>query len=255
MLGFENLEMNWRKELILEDEPIPNELAEKEEFLQMSLDNPLEVYLFETDIGQKFYTHISELLFNGESFFSVLIASYIDDSPSFVYYRTFTSSQSLLNKFRYGDLVTEDSREVAQQRVAKVEVNPEDFKISEEVLEEVEIKKSMILADLLSKRSEDDIAFEKFFDYDSYLEITLNSPDEIYEFQDDHGDTLYTNIKSFVKDDESFFYIVMTFPYLFQTEKEGKGQLQIPIIGFPSKDKNLYPEYAVGRVMNERLKN
>lgn len=251
MQYFEQVEKDFRKELALENEKLPIELLESNDYLQRSLDHPTEIYKFETDIGQVFHTHVTELLHNSRSYFCILITSYIDETPSFVFYRTFTGSQSLLSKYRVGELVSDAFQTVASSVKSDSEG---DVEVSDEMLEEVEAKKSMILADLLGTRSDDDIGFEDFIFYDEFLEKTLHSPDEIYEYLDEHGDKIFSNIKSFVKDKKSFFYIVLTLPYKYKTEG-GTNTVQIPVLGFPSIDKELYPKYAQGRLINEKLKN
>lgn len=251
MAAFESEERAFRKKLLLEDEVLPQQILESDDYLQQSLDKPSEVYSYESEIGQRFYTHITELFYGGDSYFSIMIVSYIDHAPSFVFYRTITQSQSLINLYRRGDSVL-DSLELGEINSTSTE-ETEEFDISDEVMEEVEVKKSMILADLLIKRSDEDISFEHFIVYDEYLEKTLQAPDEIYEFHDAHGDKLYTNIKSFKNSNESFFYIVLTYPYQFKSGSD--GVIQIPIIGFPSKDEKLYPKYAQGKLINEKLRN
>lgn len=248
MHQFELTEKSYRKDLALDDEKLPIELLESDDYLQRSLDHPTEIYKFETDIGQVFHTHITEFIHASAPYFSVLVISYIDNAPSFVFYRTFTGSQELLSKYRRGDLISDAYKPM------KASAPEVDVEVSDEMLEEVEVKKSMILADMLSTRSDDDIGFEEFIFYDEYLEKTLHSPDEIYEFLDEHGDTLFSNIKSFVRDKKSFFYIVLTLPCHYKTDS-GSSTIQVPIIGFPSNDKNLYPKYAQGRLINEKLKN
>lgn len=252
MGAFEQEEASFRKQLALEEKNLPPQLLESDQYLQSSLDKPSEIYFNESEIGQVFYTHITELLFQNESYYSALIVSYVDSAPSFVFYRTLTQSQSLLNLYRRGELMTdillEDHVDIDSE-----DLESSEFKMTEDLMEEVESKKSMILADMLIKRSDDDIDFEQFIEYDEYLEKTLQSPDEIYEFRDDHGDILYTNIKSFRKLEQSFFYIVLTLPHKISSEKE--STIQVPIIGFPSNDEKLYPQYAQGRLINEKLRN
>ena len=44
----------------------------------------------------------------------------------------------------------------------------------------VESKKSSFLATLLKERSNKDIPYEDFYDYDKFMVITLEGPDEVY---------------------------------------------------------------------------
>lgn len=253
MLRFEQEEQEWRKELMLGAEKNCEQLLTSDDHLQKTLDEPSEVFVFETNTGQLFHTHINELQVNGELYFSILIVSYIEGSPSFVFYRTLTQSQGLTALYRRGDFV-EPSKDVQKEQSELLStMTDEEIELAEEILDEVESKKSMLLADLLMKRSDNDIDFERFHYFDKYLELTTAAPDEVYEFIDDHGDKLFTNIKSFKLDEEFFFYIVFTLPY---KNKQGvQSSVQVPVLGFPSNDKDLYSVYAQGTALNEKLKN
>jgi len=254
MLGFEAEERAWREEIMLGIERPCQELLESEDYLQESLDNPDEVFVFETDTNQSFYTHLKELQINGELYFSILISSYIDGAPAFVFYRTLTQSQGLMSLYRRGELMSESSVvKSPEQDEVLATMTDEEIKLAEGILAEVESKKSQLLADMLEKRSETDIGFERFYDFDKYLEITLAEPDETYEFMDEEGDKLFTNIKSFSKNGESFFYIVLSLPY--ESKKGSTTAVQVPILGFPSNDQSLYPKYAQGKALNEKLRN
>ena len=105
---------------------------------------------------------------------------------------------------------------------------------------------------MIEKRNAADIPIEQFFNYDKYLDLTIENPDEIYELEDDEGDTIHTFIKSFKEGEVSFFYVVITLPHRIPEVKE---MAVLPILGFPSVDESLYPEYAIGKKLNEILKN
>ncbi len=253
MQKFEQEESVWREQLMLGVEANCRELLGSEDHLQKTLDEPTEIYVFETNTAQQFYTHIHELKINGDLYFSILILSYIDDSPSFVFYRTLTQSQGLTALYRRGSTV-ELERDTQKDGAEILSTMTDDeIQLAQEILEEVESKKSMLLADMLMKRSDSDIEFERFHIFDKYLELTMAAPDEVYEFLDEHGDKIFTNIKSFKTLEESFFYIVLALPY--KNKKGSKSSVQVPILGFPSNDKDLYPKYAQGTALNEKLKN
>jgi hypothetical protein len=112
----------------------------------------------------------------------------------------------------------------------------------DEIVSDLEGKKSHILADLLSKRSDQDIPFEDFSLFDYCLDETLNSPDEAFQFKDREGDLLTTSIKSFNRNNKNFFYIIVSFS-------------NMNILSFPTEDMNLYSEYRRGKQIISNLKN
>ena len=102
---------------------------------------------------------------------------------------------------------------------------------------------------MLTGRSPHDIALEDFSNYEQFFQETLEDPDEVFERNDDEGDSIHTYIKSFKLGDESFFYVVVGLFF------EGEESMIIPIISFPSVDKKMYPQYAVGNKIINKLKN
>lgn len=216
-------------------------------YLKLTLENPAEVWVVENDLNQKFFTHILQVRINLKDFYIILICSHIDGEPSFVYYRTITSSLDLLEKYR------RDARADAEDENEYVSEEGENLEVDQEFMDQIDFKKSILLAQMLERRNGDDIQLEEFIKYDSYMEPTLKDPDEIYEFLDDDGDTLHVCIKSFQHDKESFFYILFALP--LKEKSSANSIVMIPILGFPSTDKDLYPQYAVGKRIDESLSN
>lgn len=251
MIALEEEEYNFRKNCQIENEDDHSHITANEHYLDLALTSPLEIWHFENDFEQSFYTHIFKLSEDGEDIFFILICAYIDGGPSFVFYRLATKYKSLVDKYRrdtkFDKELPENSADSVENSSGKVEVE-----IPTEVIEMLESKKSQMLAEMMINRSSGDIQFELFHKYDSYLDQTIQNPDEVYENEDDEGDEIYTYIRSFKQGDIPFFYVVIC--YLHQIG-DGKESAVLPIIGFPSIDEMLYPKYAIGKKLNEKLKN
>jgi hypothetical protein len=245
MMEFENEEDSLRETLGFQHEDQYLDITSNTHYLNTVLTRPEEVWVFENELGQKFYTHILSINNSGEEIYFIVTCSYVDGSPAFVFYRTVTQFPELVNKYR-----REDSVEVDEVVSETFHDGQEDVDVPSEILKSLELKKSTMLANLLSVKKDNDIPFEEFPSYDPYLDETLESPDDVYEYEDDEGDVINTFIKSYCIDKLSFFFVVVTQQY--KTEKDISI---VPILGFPSTDNEIYTHFATGKKINETLKN
>ena len=117
----------------------------------------------------------------------------------------------------------------------------------------LESKKSSLLADLLTKRLDSDISFEEFTNYEFCFQETLETPDEVFESKDKEGDVFFTYIKSFIKDQSNFFYIISC---LKRVSAESTEDVSVfPVLAFPTNDMDLYLEFRSGNRIAGPLKN
>jgi hypothetical protein len=86
-----------------------------------------------------------------------------------------TNSLSLLKRYQreHQELITEYEEDYTEAE------DQERMSIGQEIMEQIEFKKSFLLAQMLENRKSSDINFEMFPKYDHYLETTLTNPDEI----------------------------------------------------------------------------
>lgn len=230
-------ELTIRSELGIEVEPwkvISDDLD------NLVLYHPLEKRKYINHIGDRYFIHIAL----NDGVYLIYICSHFNDDVSYIFHKVRTRSQKMLSRYRIGENINRSSQ--LEQEEEKIS---DHFEVEPEILEELELRKSTALADLLSMRSDDDISFEEFIDYESYLSSTLEGPDEIF---DDSEDELSTYIKSFKRDDFSFFYVVVCWK---SPQVKDNHQLLLPIIAFPSIDQDLYKHYAVGERTNKIVKN
>lgn len=264
MESFEIEELEERQRLGLGPETDLDSVFTRHDLFQQALNEPQEVWFERNPIGEEYHTHIAKCLFDDKEFNYILICSYFDDAPSFVFFKCATTSDALTDFYRTGQLVSGSNKSVAmsvaaeelESASAKEEDEQEkapEVEIPPEVLEELDSKKSEYLAQLLQNRQEVDIPFELFGKYDDYLPLTIEDPDEIYSKEDIAGDEVQTYIKSFQAFGEAFFYVVICMKIAVKKPEDHEALL--PILSFPSTDQGLYKDYAVGERIAGALKS
>ncbi len=217
---YEEILYSFRTELKLQNESITYDLSEQE-LMEEVIHTPSEIWRNENELHEEVFSYIKH--FTNSSV--IVLCTVLRLEPSFIFLMTKTSSQELVSKFRIGERIVINS----------------DSEV-EDLIQELEGKKSQLLAELLSKRKDDDIPFEEFSEYDNFLDITLESPDETFEVKDREGDLLVTSIKSFTKNNKNFFYIIITLK-------------NMNILSFPTEDMELYSEFRIGKKTSSNFKN
>jgi len=126
----------------------------------------------------------------------------------------------------------------------------DDIQLPAEIVEDIDLKKSELLAELLERRKDSDIPFEDFPAFDDYLSLTLDDADDEFHSEDKAGDDIIIFIKSFKKENKAFFYIAICLQVTIPTTSD---IALLPVLSFPSTDESLYTHYAVGEKKNHRL--
>ncbi len=240
MQVLEKEEKVWREELAIHQDTEHLHLLAENHYIDKVLHQPHEIWKLQLNTGQYIFTHIAIIRINEKDLFYIAICTHYENEPSFVYYRTITSSSMLLNKYRRDE----------KQHFENPEVHEDQNAMAMEILEELENKKSTALAEMIMVRKDSDIPIEEFLSFDKYLNLTLNDPDEIYLDTDVDGDSVYIHIKSYLGQGQSFFYVVVTLKY-----EDGEGIKYLPVIGFPSFDDELYTMYAKGKRIDKNITN
>jgi hypothetical protein len=252
----EQREKSVRQEFKLTEEKVLP-LLENSEIIESTLLDFDEKWEMSNDLGERIYTLISQ--FNDHqygTFYSVAICQFFEDGPSFVYLVTATQSEVLLNFMRSGRRVDGENSSSTEDKAT--EEHPEEgmgtVEVDEEVMTMVENKKSRFLAELLDKRSESDIDYERFPEYDNFLNKTMEEPDEIYSYEDTDGDVIYRYVKANEHNGQSFYYFVICMPYRGQGLSPDVEAL-LPIMAFPSIDGELIRELKTGELLSGSMKN
>lgn len=252
---FEKIDKNLRIKLILPEEDCLHFVG-KPKLMELTLSNPHEVWHFENDINEKYFIFHRECKEKSvKPFTMIVICMVFSNKPSFILSATATRSTELLEHYRQGEkfevaLIEGDS---LPKQIDPPENGLQSIEINEEQLEELELKKSQLLANLLEERSPSDIPFERFNIYDDFIEETLNRPDEIYTRRDDEGDNILTYIKAHELNGISFYYFCVCMK-LNKDNEEGLETL-LPILTFPSLDGEIYEIYKRGEQVTGSLKN
>lgn len=246
---FEECEKGLRKKYSLENEGCL-QLVGAPKFMDILLRNPDEVYQLDNSLKEKTFSFISK--FNDKligDFYMVLICYVFNKQVSFILSATSTNDLRLLEEYKIGNQVQNLNdllSETAEDTVPTVEVD-------QETINEVELKKSNFLADLLEQRSPADIPFEDFHLYDSFFENTLEEPDEVYSYKDNDGDYIFSYIKAHEREGTSFYFFVLCMKCAGNMSSE--TEMIIPILSFPSVDGELYRLYKKGELITGELRN
>ncbi len=254
MESFEREEIERRESVGAELDEGLAPMYQNHEYFQKALYSPDEVWIAKNGIGEEFYTHIARVNKEKNPFTYIVVCSYFDNEPSFVYFKCLTKNENLVESYREQSLL--DPSELVKSKPAEEEeeaLKEDEIKLPPEVMESLELKKSEYLANLLQIRSDEDIPFERFTEYDEYTSKSLEDPDEIFTREDEAGDKIRTYIKSFKVSGQVFYYVVVCISVPIK-ELDNQEAL-LPVIGFPSTDQALYKEYAIGERYSDIIKN
>lgn len=236
---FEKKVLDIRTELNLVDEVVEN-FDNDQLLVDEVAANPDQIYKSQNELKEEIYIYIKY----HHGFYSVVICTVFNETPSFIFSLVKTKSKRLVEALTFGE----------QQDIRTMAISEEAIVEDTQFIELLESKKSHLLGDILSQRKDSDIPFEDFNLYDSYLEETLTNPDEIFEKKDREGDRLTHFLKSFVdKKYGSFFYVVIGMKKV--TNQESGEELFYPILSFPTNDMGLFKDFRVGERIHGLIKN
>ena len=239
MFHFEKIAKTARINLGIEFEDISTGLDEKQ-LVEDILANPSEIWQTPNELNEKIFSYIKRY----SDFSAVLIGIFYNEDASFILLLEKTKSENLLNELRGHEKIN-----FSAKAVADAEFTEEDFTF----MQLLESKKSKLLADLLLKRKDDDIAFEDFAKFEKFFEQTLQDPDEVFETKDNEGDIFFNYIKNYSEGNRAFFYIISC---LKRIDSETSTEINVfPVLAFPTNDLNLFSEFRIGTRISGQLKN
>ncbi len=222
-----------RKDLNIEEESAL-EILDHPAAIDRVLHKPDEIWRLENELKEELFSFISKQKHGGEDVYVVALCFVFDHTPSFVLSLTASSNEYFIQNFQVGEEV-ESLEDYHRETDDVTLLDSTDF-------EEIELKKSKLLADLMTHRKEFDIPFEDYTLYMDYLQQTIESYDELYEFNDEDGDSIFAYFKAFERSGVSFFYIALC----MKIEKDEQS-LIVPIISFPTIDGDLSSNYKTGK--------
>jgi hypothetical protein len=226
-----------RKKLDIEFENIQTLNSHDENYLvEECAKSADEIWAHTNELRDNIYTYIK---FKADHYL-ILICTRYNEEPSFILGLVQTKSKKLLEEFRTGQKI-----EISDSH-SNTEID-EDLKF----IEVLENKKSSMIAELLESRKDHDIAFESFSDYESFFSDTLENPDETYEAKDREGDKLISYLKTYLKNNETVYYIIICLKKINE-----KNNVEVyPVLSFPTIDSDLYLQYRTGECLMSLLKN
>lgn len=251
---YEIMETALRKKYDLIDEPC-NQIVD-EKMVEVVLNSPSEIYRQTNELSENFYNFIKHFM----DFSVVVVTSVYRKEASFIFFSTRTSSQNLLDEFRYGEEVKDWFAHAEEKERHEALLDPENAVADDEgdedmvFLQLLESKKSKLLADILIKRKDSDIPFEDYSGYESCFQETLDQPDEVFEKKDNEGDKIFTYLKSFSRGahgEDSFFYIVIC----LKRNSDAETVNVYPILAIPTIDLGIYQEFRAGTRLTGPLQN
>lgn len=247
--GLEKIEVDLRAEYKLAGEDCL-EFVGRPKDMEAVIRKPSEVWRAENILKEEVYTFITELRDNhNRSYWVILLCSVFDHRPSFILLATTTRDKRLKAHFEIGEKV--QNLEAFHEAIERPERQSMD--VEPELVESIERKKANYLADLLDRHSPHDIPIEDYMMYEKFFESTMSAPDEIYQFNDEEGDTIYTYIKAHAEGAVSFFYFILCMPV--GEGEEVDTQAVVPVIAFPTLDADIHRAYKQGTLISGALKN
>ncbi|MFA6238613.1 MAG: hypothetical protein WC635_14865 [Bacteriovorax sp.] len=239
---FEVLESRIRIRLNIENEKITFNIDEKK-MVDEVLGSPSEVLTLRNELNEEIFTYIKHF----ENFSSIVICTVYKGEGSFIFLSTQTKSREFLRELRDGN--KSSSEALPPSGSDEFNMDEEDFNF----MQLLEFKKSKLLAELLAQRKDSDISFENFNEYEFCFQECLDSPDEIFDFKDNEGDSFFVYIKSFIKDSSDFFYIISCLKR--KGSEEDDSVSVFPVLAFPTNDVDLYSSWRTGKKIAGHIKN
>lgn len=241
----EKMELDMRMRLGIQNEIIETKFSDQQ-LVDEILASPDEVWKSTNELEEDIFTYMKHF----SDFSGAIICKVYNGDISYIFLSSCTRSTPFLAGLRVGEKIDKPKETVSREEEIPENLSEDDF-IFMQLLEN---KKSKLLADLLTKRKENDIPFEDFTLYDSYFSESLETPDEVFETKDNEGDTFFVYIKSFISETTNFFYIISCLK-----RKDGNGESPtinaFPVLAFPTNDLDLYSEFREGKKISGHLKS
>ncbi len=215
----------------------PDDFTDKEsnlmqELLELTLDEPDQIWM-DNEVTSEFPIYHFHRMFENDDHRVYYVAStyLFDEDPTFIFIHFPTKSMELADHFRRGQIVFD--RSMAEFEPALIEGDG---------LTEGDPLSFGLFSAMLKVRSDKDIPMEKFRDFASLREETIESPDEIWRSSDFQGNRLVTFIKEY---NENSGYADLH--YIVITQEDGQSStVHSLLFSFPTIDETLIERYRNG---------
>jgi len=242
---FEKIDKDFRAANAIDDSDL-DEVLGNPQYIDKLLSKPDEIWRRENDLKEENYSLILNINHLDEVVHLVALCLVFNHRPSFIFFISATKNQKYLMEFKSGTQIKDVTNflETPSSMDSALDFSPE-------TLMNIDLKKSLLLSDLLKHRKESDIPFENFMNYMDYFESTMREPDEVFTYEDDEGDIIYTHLKVHDIDDVPFFY----FSVCLYLKLENGDDAIVPILSFPTIDPELTERYRKGDLVSGVIKN
>lgn len=220
------------------DSDIPeSEIDKYEDNLNLLLEQPDEIWrdhgtIPKVDLAVYIKRFLDDSEENGSGHIYHIAVVYLTQNiPTFVYLHFPTNSELLVQKYRRGDKVFDQSF-VSEYKGA----------IEGDALYEGDEFAAGLYAVMLKLRSEADIKEVDFPDYSGLREESIEQPDEIWRTNDSMGNILVTFVREFGEEaefDKPIFYLVITL-------EDQASSSHALLFSFPTTDESLVARYRHG---------
>jgi hypothetical protein len=217
-----------------EDDFSDKEQIERESQLELTLDEPDEIWMDEKTFGGDpvIYHFIKGFETDEESFKYVAVAyvSSDDEYPTFVFIHFPTKDSRLWQNYQRGELVYDKTYEEVSGGAIE----------GDALLEGDPLAMGLYQA-MITVRSDKDIPQEQFQEFAELREETIESADEIWRKNDLDGNVLVSFIKEF-PDHET----AKDLTYVAVTQEDETSSVHSLLFSFPTTDKSLVDRYRQG---------
>lgn len=209
----------------------------------ITLQEPDEVWCEKTGAGDHRYTVISRFHPNDQQIWYICICLYLRGEPSFLFLAFPTRDENLVNSYRKGERMTQVKKNGDVD--SSSERGPSRGSSDETKIDRLAAnwtEDETFRAQILQDRSPDDIPVEEFPVYQSCLEETLESPDEVWSLRFGGVNTpkVYQFIRRYPDEDKGGIWYIIVARELFDED-------QIEILdAFPTRDAALAERYRRG---------
>lgn len=205
----------------------------REHFLEATLDEPDEVWLDDKTFEEFAIYHFIKSFEEGAESFKYVAVAYVsseDEYPTFVFIHFPTKDSQLAQNYQRGEMVYDKTFEQVS-----------GGSVEGDALGEGDPLAMGLYLSMLKLRADKDIPQDKFQDFASLREDTIENADEIWRKNDLDGNILVSFIKEF-PDDEN----VKDLTYIAVTQEDEQSNVHSLLFSFPTTDVTLVDRYRQG---------
>lgn len=208
------------------------EQIEKEHYLEVTLDEPDEVWLDERTCSEYPIYHFIKQIDEGAEAFRYVASAYItkeDEIPSFVFLHFPSKDSRVWVKFQKGDKVYDHNFEEVFEGAVEGDAMGEGDPLAVGLFQA-----------MMKVRSEKDISQDQFQEFAPLREETIEGADEIWRKVDSEGNVLVTFIREFPDHEAG------EVTYIAVTQEDEASNVHALLFSFPTNDVTLVDRYRQG---------